>query len=62
MLLNERLRELFMAYDQGIQMIVQELLVLEQEYISVERPRIKDQVDDIITRVANREIKHLDER
>lgn len=54
MLLKDRLRQLFVAYDSDVQRVIAEVLDLEQQNISYERPRLKDQIDDIITNVAEK--------
>jgi hypothetical protein len=51
--LKEQLRALFNSYDPPIRQIIAEVGELEQRHISMERPRLKDQIDEIITRVAN---------
>jgi hypothetical protein len=56
----ERLRQLFTAYDPTIQTIISEVLTLEQEHISMERPRIKDQIDEIISRVASKVVERTE--
>jgi len=56
----ERLRQLFTAYDPTIQTIISEVLTLEQEHISMERPRIKDQIDEIISRVASKAVERTE--
>ncbi len=52
-MLKEQLRALFNSYDPPIRQIIAEVGELEQRHISMERPRLKDQIDEIITRVAN---------
>ncbi|MDZ4720210.1 MAG: hypothetical protein SH847_17290 [Roseiflexaceae bacterium] len=52
MLLKDRLRQMFVSYDPDIQRVLSEMLDLEQQNISYERPRLKEQVNDIITNVA----------
>jgi hypothetical protein len=59
-MLMERLRQLFTAYDPTIQTIISEVLTLEQEHISMERPRIKDQIDEIISRVASKVVERTE--
>lgn len=56
-MLKDQLRELFVDYDPTLQSIIEEILTLEQEHISMKRPRgVPEQVDEIITRAANKEI------
>jgi hypothetical protein len=52
-MLKERLRGLFESYDLVIQQIVNEVVELEQSYISKKNPRgIRPEIDEIITRIA----------
>lgn len=53
---HERLRNLFSNYDPAIQAIIDQVLQLEQEYITMDRPRLKDQIDEIIEDVAKQEL------
>jgi hypothetical protein len=48
-------------YDPAIQTIIAEVLTLEQAYISMDRPHIKDQIDQIVSRVASKELERTDE-
>ena len=52
-MLKEQLRTLFNSYESPIRQIISDVGELEQRHISMERPRLKDQIDEIITRVAN---------
>ena len=56
-MLKNRLKKLFADYDPAIQKIVLAVGELEQRYISRERPRVKDQIDDIITRIARQQLE-----
>lgn len=53
---RERLRDLFINYDPAIQTIIDQVLQLEQEHITMDRPRLKDQIDEIIEDVAKQEL------
>ena len=53
-MLKDRLKKLFEHCDPAIQAIISSVLSMEQEYISMERPRVKDEVDSIISLVANK--------
>jgi hypothetical protein len=53
---RERLRNLFINYDSAIQAIIDQVLQLEQEHITMDRPRLKDQIDEIIEDVAKQEL------
>lgn len=59
-MLKERLNELFTTYDPVIQSLIAEILILEQANISFERPHLKEQVDQIISRLANKELDRTD--
>jgi len=61
-MLREKLNQLFTLYDPAIQAIISEVLTLEQAYISMDRPHIKEQIDQIISRVANKELERMDVR
>jgi uncharacterized protein YaaN involved in tellurite resistance len=53
-MLKDKLRELFIDYDPTIQTIIAEILTLEQQHISMKRPRgVSEHIDEIITRAAN---------
>ena len=47
----------FANCDEDVKTIIQEALMLELEYISWARPRIQDQIDTIVSRVAEQETK-----
>lgn len=51
---RDRLRSLFSEFDPAIKSVIERVLRLEQEYITMDRPRINDQIDDIITEEAKR--------
>lgn len=51
-MLRDRLLELFREYEADVREVIAEVLALEQEHISMERPRIKEQIKDIIDRVV----------
>lgn len=54
MLLKDRLRQLFASYEPDVQRVINEVLDLEQQYISYPKPRVKDEVDEIVSRVAEK--------
>lgn len=59
--LKDQLRDLFREYDPILQNIIGEILTLEQEHISMKRPRgVSEQIDEIITRAATREITEIE--
>lgn len=53
---RERLRNLFISYDPAIQAIIDQVLQLEQEHITMDRPRLKDQIDEIVEDIAKQEL------
>lgn len=54
-MLGDRLQELFGEYEEDVQQVIAEVLTLEQEHISMERPRVKEQIRQIIDRVVKDE-------
>ena len=54
-MLRDHLLELFRECDEDIQEVIADVLILEQEHISMDRPRVKDQIKHIIDRVAKDE-------
>lgn len=56
-MLKEELRELFKDYDSAVQTIIAQVLKLEQEKISMERPRVKEDIDRIIEAVTRQELE-----
>lgn len=61
-MLNDRLNHLFNFYDPAIQKLISEVLMLEQAFISMdmERPRWKEPLDQIVTRIARKELEKMD--
>lgn len=58
---KERLANLFESFDPAVRNIILGVLDIEQEHISMERPRVKEQIDDIITSAAKKEVEKLPE-
>jgi len=57
-MIRDRLLNLFKQHDQEVQRVIAEVLKLEQENISMERPRgIKEDIKEIIDRVVKIESK-----
>ncbi len=54
-MLKDRLLELFKEYSQDVRQVITDVLTLEQEHISMERPRVKDQIKQIIEQVVKDE-------
>lgn len=58
---KERLNNLFESFDPTLRNIILGVLDIEQEHISMERPRVKDQIDEIVTAAAKKEVERLAE-
>ena len=56
-MMKDRLKTLFQTYDPAIQAIISEVLSIEQANISMERPRVKDDIDFVIGLVAKKEME-----
>ena len=54
-MLKDRLRELFKEREPEVQRVISEVLTLEQEHISLERPRVKNLVRQIIDHIVQDE-------
>jgi hypothetical protein len=59
-MLKDRIKELFEDYDPAIQAVISSVLSVEQEHISMAKPRVKDDIDFIIDLVANKELSRID--
>jgi hypothetical protein len=55
-LLRDQIKELFHKFDPATQQLISEVIDLEQSNISLERPRIQKELDDIIARIAKQEL------
>lgn len=53
---RERLRQLFSDYDPEIQTVIAEVLRLEQEHITMDRPHLKGPIDEIVDQVAKKKL------
>lgn len=51
---RDLLRRLFSTLDPEIKSVIEQVLQLEQENITMDRPRINDRIDKIITEEAKR--------
>lgn len=60
-MMKDRLKTLFQAYDPAIQAIISGVLSIEQENISMERPRVKDDIDSVISSMAKKELAKANE-
>jgi len=58
---KDRLNNLFESFDPAIRNIVLGVLDIEQEHISMEKPRVKDHINDIISVAAKKEVEKLAE-
>ena len=47
----------FANCDEDVKTVIQEVLMLELEYISWVRPRVQDQIDTIVSQVAEQATK-----
>lgn len=57
-MLKDRLKELFKGYPPAVQQIIREVGEIEQQYISMEKPRgIMKDIDEMLTRIANEELE-----
>ena len=59
-MLKDRLKELFQDYDPAIQAVISRVLSVEQEHISKQKPRVREDIDYIIDLVANEELSRTD--
>ncbi|MFQ5399715.1 MAG: hypothetical protein ACE5E7_08970 [Anaerolineae bacterium] len=61
-MLRDRLKELFKNYDPAVRQVINEVGEIEQQFISMERPRgIYDKIDEVITRIAEEELRRQGE-
>lgn len=58
---KERLNSLFESFDPAVRNIILGVLDIEQEHISMEKPRVKEHIDEIITVTAKKEVDKLAE-
>jgi len=62
-MLKDRLKALFKSYDPVIRQVIYEVGEIEQQYISMEKPRgIMKDIDEIITRIAREELAQMSEK
>jgi hypothetical protein len=59
-MLRDRLKRLFEDYDPAIQAVISGVLTVEQEHISMQRPRVKSEIDYIIDLAARKELSRAD--
>lgn len=60
-MLKERLRKLFESYEPPIRQLINEVGELEQQYLSMKLPRgIRQEIDEIITRIAEEELRRIE--
>lgn len=56
-MIKERLSKLFEGYDPAVRAVIAGVLSIEQEHISMKRRRVSDQIDEVVTVLANKELK-----
>lgn len=59
-MLKDRLKQLFEDYDSAIQAVISGVLSVEQEHISMQRPRVKEEIDYIVNLVAQKQLGQAD--
>lgn len=59
-MLKERLSQLFTTHDPVIQNLISEILIFEQANISMEKLHFKEPIDQIISRLAAKELEYTD--
>lgn len=55
-MLTNKLQNLFDSYDPAIKSIILDVLKVEQANISYDKPRVKDDIDSIVSSVAASEV------
>ncbi|HIP71641.1 MAG TPA: hypothetical protein EYH05_09630, partial [Anaerolineae bacterium] len=62
-MLQDRLKNLFKNYDPAVRQVIYEVGEIEQQFISMERPRgIYDKIGEVISRIAEEELKRQEEK
>jgi hypothetical protein len=56
-MLKARVMELFKECEPDVRKVISEVLTLEQEHISMERPRVKQPIKQIIDQVVKAELE-----
>lgn len=56
---KERLANLFETFDPAVKSIILGVLNIEQEHISMEKPRVKEHIDEIISAAAKKEMEKV---
>jgi hypothetical protein len=56
-MLKARVMELFKECEADVREVISEVLTLEQEHISMERPRVKQPIKQIIDQVVKAELE-----
>lgn len=57
---KERLAKLFETFDPDVRSIILGVLDIEQEHISMEKPRVKEHIDEIVSAAAKKELAKED--
>lgn len=55
-MLKDKLFNLFDAYDPAVKTIILDVLKIEQANISMEKPRVKDDIDAVVSAVTEAEL------
>jgi hypothetical protein len=53
---RERINKLFAKCKPPVQTLIMEVVMLEQAHISMSRPQTKEKVDEIVSRLATKEV------
>lgn len=57
-MLRERIDSLFQQHDPALRQLILAVLEIEQEFISMERPRgIFERIDEIVTKISEMELQ-----
>lgn len=56
-LLEQQIHDLFKDFPSDIQQVLQEVIRIEQDHIHLERPRVKDDIQAVLDRVARQTLK-----
>jgi len=61
-MLRDRIATLFQKHDPALRQVILDVLEVEQEFISMERPRgIYDRIDEIVSKTAEIELQRQGE-
>jgi hypothetical protein len=57
---KERISKLFETFDPAVRSIILGVLDIEQEHISMKQPRVREQIDEIVSAAAKKELAKAD--